>query len=583
MAYFLRRTKRKNGDVYYQIYDSYYSAEERKNKNRSVAKLGLLSRLRKDGETDEQCEKRLKEEVASREAERNGKKARQIDDSDEVINYGYYLLEGMARHLDVRKQIDLLALGSKIKYSLSDVLFPLADARVIDPCSKRKTFAEIFPLMYEDPTRKISVGQMYSGVSYLGTVVQDVIDILNASVDRHFGRNLDKVYFDCTNYYFAIDCESGIRRKGPSKENRTDPIVSMALMLDSDIIPYQMEIFPGNESEKPHLPRALDRIREEKGKSARIIQVADKGLNCAENIGRCGTNDGYIFSKSPKMMSDNDLKWMFDENGWTDVLDKNGEVSYRYKSVSDVYEYEYKDAEGKAVRFKREEKRVATFNPALKKKQAIELVRQYKKAAGKTATARIKEAVGGKNAKMVSVSTVDRKTGEILEDVKIALSGDEEKLKHDLGLCGYNILVTSELGMKESEIYGVYHRLWNIERTFRMMKTQLAARPAYASTDDGIRGHFLTCYTAILLLRLLEKKVFDDSFTAEEIIEYIRKAYVIRLGENDYYNILKRKDAGISEYMSRKTGLPLLCKRLTDSKIRSFFDPKNAGIDDPGK
>ena len=133
MAYFLRRTKRKNGDVYYQIYDSYYSAEERKNKNRSVAKLGLLSRLRKDGETDEQCEKRLKEEVASREAERNGKKARQIDDSDEVINYGYYLLEGMARHLDVRKQIDLLALGSKIKYSLSDVLFPLADARVIDP------------------------------------------------------------------------------------------------------------------------------------------------------------------------------------------------------------------------------------------------------------------------------------------------------------------------------------------------------------------------------------------------------------------------------------------------------------------
>lgn len=583
MAYFLRKTKRKNGDIYYQIYDSYYSAEEKKNRNRSIGKLGLLSALKKEDETDEQCEKRLKEEVAARERERSGKEAKQIDDSDEVVNYGYFLLEGMARHLDVRKQIDLLSLGSKIKYSLSDVLFPLADARVIDPCSKRKTFAEVFPLMYEDPTKKISVSQMYSGVCYLGTVVQDVIDIMNAAIDKRFGRKLDKVYFDCTNYYFEIDCESGIRKKGPSKENRTDPIVSMALMLDSDLIPYQMEIFPGNESEKPHLPRALERIREEKGKASKIIQVADKGLNCAENIHKCGENDGYIFSKSPKMMSEDDLTWVFEEKGWTDVLGKEGEVLYRYKSVTDVYEYEYKDSDGKTVKFSRSEKRVATFNPSLQKKQAIELVRQYNKALKKTAAARIKEAVGGKNAKMISIETIDKKTGEVMDGVNVELSGDEEKLRHDLKLAGYNLLVTSELNMKESEIYGVYHRLWNIERTFRMMKTQLAARPAFASTDDGIRGHFLTCYVSILLLRLLEKKVFNDEFTVEDIIGYIRRAYAVRLGENDYYNIMKRKDAGISEYMNKKTGLPLLRKRLTDSMIRSFFDPKNAGIGDPGK
>lgn len=583
MAYFLRKTMRKNGDIYYQIYDSYYSAEERKNKSRSVEKLGLLSRLRREGESDSECEQRLRDMVSERERDRNGKQAKQIDDSDDMVNYGYFLLERMVRHLDVRKQIDLLTLGSRIRFSLSDVLFSLADARVIDPCSKWKTFAEVFPLMYEDPTKKISLSQMYSGVCFLGTVVQDVVDILNAAIDKRFGRSLDRVYFDCTNYYFEIDCESGIRRRGPSKENRTSPIVSMALLLDSDLIPYQMEIFPGNESEKPRLPRALDRIREEKGKESKIIQVADKGLNCAENIRKCGKNDGYIFSKAPKMMADKDLEWVFDEKGWTDVMDKNGEVSYRYKSVTDVYDYEFKDENGKTVKFTKAEKRVATFNPSLRKKQAIELTRQYDKAMKKTASAQIKEAVGGKNAKMISVDAVSKKTGEELEDAQIVLSGNKEKLKHDLKLAGYNILVTSEVAMKESEIYDVYHKLWNIERTFRMMKTQLAARPAFASTDDGIRGHFLTCYTSIVLLRLLEKKLFSDEFTVEEIIEYIKKARAFRLGDNDYCNLLKRKDAAISEYIQKRTELPLLNKRLTDSKIKSFFNTKNARIVVPGK
>lgn len=583
MAYFLRKTRRKNGDIYYQIYDSYYSAEERKNKNRSVEKLGLLSSLRREGESDSECEKRLRGMVSERERDRSGKQAKQIDDNDELVNYGYFLLEGMVRHLDIRKQIDLLTLGSRIRFSLSDVLFSLADARVIDPCSKWKTFAEVFPLMYEDPTKKISLSQMYSGVCFLGTVVQDVVDILNAAIDKRFGRSLDRVYFDCTNYYFEIDCESGIKRRGPSKENRTSPIVSMALLLDSDLIPYQMEIFPGNESEKPRLPRALDRIREEKGKESKIIQVADKGLNCAENIRKCGKNDGYIFSKAPKMMADKDLEWMFDEKGWTDVMDKNGEVSYRYKSVTDVYDYEFKDENGKTVKFTKAEKRVATFNPSLRKKQAIELTRQYDKAMKKTASAQIKEAVGGKNAKMISVDAVSKKTGEELEDAQIVLSGNKEKLEHDLKLAGYNILITSEVAMKESEIYDVYHKLWNIERTFRMMKTQLAARPAFASTDDGIRGHFLTCYTSIVLLRLLEKKVFSGQFTVEEIIEYIKKARAFRLSDNDYCNLLKRKDAAISEYIQKRTELPLLNKRLTDSKIKSFFNTKNAQIVGPGK
>lgn len=571
MAYFLRKTKRKNGDVYFQIYDSYYSLPEKKNKNKSARKLGLLSKLKKDGESAPECEERLKKAAAARERERKQAAMEEIGDGPGAVNYGYFLLEGMADYLGAKKGIDLLAFGSRIGFRLSDVLFPLAEARAVDPCSKRKTFAEVFPARFGDPSRKASMGQRYEGLCLLGESCQDVIDILNLAVDKHFGRDRRRVYFDCTNYYFEIDCESGIKRKRPSKENRTDPIVSMALMLDSDLIPYQREVFPGNESEKPHLPRARRKAREDRGSKAKIVQVADKGLNCAENIRGCGKNDGYIFSKSPKMMAEKDLEWRFCADGWTDVRDSDGNLAYRYKAVTDSYPYECKGEDGKAVKFWRAEKRIATFSPSLRKKQCIEIARQYGKASAKSAKARIKEAIGGRNAKRVRVGVADASTGEELEGAEVRVSGDKERLAKDRKLAGYNLLVTSETGMDSREVYRVYHQLWNIERTFRRRKTQLDARPVYVSTDDAIRGHFLTCYTAVLLVRLLEKKVFRGKFTAEEILAYVRKAWAAETGKGEYLNLLKRKDAAIGEYRQKATGLPLMKKGLTAERISSFF------------
>lgn len=583
MAYFLRKTKRKNGDIYYQIYDSYYSLDKHKNKNKSVSVLGLLSELKKENETQDDVEKRLKEIVIQKENERIKSSSKQITDDEEIFNYGYYLLENLTDYLNVKKQIDFLSLGTNFKFNLSDILFQLANARVIDPCSKYKTFADVFPKMFYNPTEKISINQMYSGLSYLGTVSQDVIDILNGQINKIFKRDLSTVYFDCTNYYFEIDCESGLKMKGPSKEKRTDPIVGMALLLDHDLLPYQMEVFPGNESEKPHLPKSILKVREEKGKKTKIIQVADKGLNCAENIYKCKENDGYIFSKSLKMMKTEDIQWVFEDEGWVDVKDDNGNLLFSYKSMIYAVEYEFKDNNGKPVKFTKEEKRLATFNPDLQKKQSIEFTKQYNKVVNKTSNARIKEIVGGRNGKYVLNTICDKKTGEVLNNAELSIDVDKQKLNEDLKLAGYNLLVTSELEMDDREIYNVYHQLWNIEKTFRLMKTQLDSRPVYVSKDDAIRGHFLTCYTAILLLRLLEKKVFNNKFTIEEIIDYIRKAYVVKLDDDNYFNILKRKDAKISEYMQDIVGLKLLNKTMTKNNISSFFNSKKMPIETKSK
>lgn len=574
MAYFLRGTKRGNGDIYYQVYDSYYDKDEKRSKTKSARKLGLLSTLKNDGESDEACIARLKETVIGMERKRRQDNAEEIDDTEKVLCYGTYLLSTLIDRMNLRRMIDLLAFDRKIRFSLSDVLFSLAEARVVDPCSKAKTFSEVFPMMYDDPTKKLSLDQMYEGLSILGECPEDVIDVLNAGTGKLFRRNLDTVYFDCTNYYFEIDAEDGFRMKGPSKENRADPIVGMALLLDSDCIPYQMRLYPGNCSEKPYLPESIRKAREERGKTSKMIQVADKGLNCAENIAKCSPNDGYIFSKSLKGISESEMDWIFNDDEWTEVNDKNGNLIFKYKSIKKVFDYAYKDSAGAHVTFRKDEKRLVFFNPALKKKQTTEALRLYNKAVNKTGASQIKEDIGGKGGKYIRTEVSDSKTGEILENARINVISNEQKLENDLKIAGYNMLVTSEIDMDDRKIYDTYHELWNIERTFRLMKTQLSARPVYGSTKEFITGHFLSCYTAILLVRLLEKKVFDKMFSAEEIISYMKKARAISIGNDEYLNILKRDDARISEKINEVANIPLLKKRLTKNEIASFFEPK---------
>ncbi len=574
MAYFLRGTKRKNEDTYFQVYESYYDRDLKKSRARSAKKLGLLSLLKKEGESDEECIRRLKETVSEMEDARKKESEEEIDDEEKALCYGTYLMNALIDKLDIRKMIDLLAIDKKIRFSLSDVLFPLAEARVVDPCSKHRTFSEVFPMMYDSPTDRVSLDQMYEGLSILGEYPQDVVDILNAGVESICQRKLETLYFDCTNYYFEIDAEDGFRMKGPSKEGRHDPIVGMALLLDSECIPYQMELYPGNRNEKPYLPSAVKKAREKKGKKAKLIQVADKGLNCAENIELCGENDGYIFSRSLKNTSLDEIDWIFKEDGWTEVKDEKGALIFKYKSITKVFDYSYRDENGKTVTFQRDEKRLVSYNPSLKKKQCREVIRQYNKAAGKTGTAKVREDAAGKSAKYLKANVADKETGEILEKGKIVLEANEEKLQHDLKIAGYNMIVTSELEMDDRKIYDTYHELWNIERTFRMMKTQLSSRPVYGSTKEFITGHFLSCYTAILIIRLLERKVFDKEFTSEEIIDYIKKARAVSIGNGEYLNVMKREDAKISEKIREVSELPLLKKRLTKSDIASFFEPK---------
>ena len=133
-----------------------------------------------------------------------------------------------------------------------------------------------------------------------------------------YKKETDKTYFDCTNFYFEIDKQDDFRRKGPSKESRKDPIVGMGLLLDANQIPIGMKMFPGNQSEKPIMRDVVNDLRNTYQINGRTIHVADKGLNCADNIAFAKENgDGYLFSKSVKMLPETEQTWVtMDSDDW---------------------------------------------------------------------------------------------------------------------------------------------------------------------------------------------------------------------------------------------------------------------------
>ena len=215
------------------------------------------------------------------------------------------------------------------------------------------------------------------------------------------------------------------------------------------------------------------------------------------------------------MLSEVDKVWVKLDNDWIDVFDENNELKYRYKECIDSFPYEVKDEKGKKVTIHLKEKRVLTFNPKLAEKQKVEINKMLEKARG-LCFSRAKRSEFGETGKFITFKSQNN------DDTVIA-TVNEKAVKNALSLCGYNMLVTSELNMSSTQIYEIYHNLWRIEESFRVMKTELDARPVFLQKPDAIFGHFLICYIAVLLIRLLQFKVLDNKYGTSEIIKFLKE------------------------------------------------------------
>lgn len=571
MAYFLKKSVTKKG-VYLQIYESYRNKEKKQTAHKAFKSIGYVDDLMSDKIPDpiSYYQNFVKKMNEKRKKEIEESKIKQIED-EPTKNLGYFLVKSVFNTLRVESHLNLLARIADKPYDLNEVITSLVSARVVAPCSKIKTMEEVIPSFLEPA--HFSSDQLYDSIlPFIGDEYERILEIINHAFNKKYGRKTDNVFFDGTNYYFEIDREKDDKRKGPSKENRADPIISMGLLLDEEQIPLAMKMFPGNESEKPVMRNIISTMKEQNNINGRTIQVADKGLNCTKNICEALKNgDGYIFSQSIKRLSDQEKKWALlenDENKWLEVKDKDGTLLYKYKSCIDKFSYKVDDGTNRPTTINLTQKRVVTFNPKLAEKKRYEINKMIERAR-ELNNSQAKRKEYGDAAKYVTFKAISNE-GEVLDDTVVKATINQDKVNEDLKLAGYNLLVTSETKMRAEEIYKVYHRLWRIEETFRTLKSELDARPVYLQRQDSIYGHFLICYLAVFALRVLQIKEFKDEIHTNEIISFVRNLKVLKNGET-YIN-LGSKDK--IKKINDRLGLNLTNYFLTDKNIKKVLSLK---------
>ena len=419
-------------------------------------------------------------------------------------------------------------------------------------------------------TRTFSKSRSLAGMR-LGFAMasEELVSYMNAVKDSYNTYPLDTVhtYFDCTNFYFEIDKEDDFRLKGPSKENRRESIIGMGLLLDANQIPIGMKMYPGNDSEKPIIRNIIDDLKKRSHISGRTIQIADKGLNCFNNIAHAlKAGDGYIFSKSVKTLPETEKTWVLLENDYADVKNKRGEILYRIKECVDDFSYSYTDTAGHKKTVKLTEKRIVTFNPKLAAKQKYEINRQVEKAK-KLKASQAKRSEYGDSSKYVSFIPTNKKGEETEGAVKVEIN--EKSIENARKFAGYNMIVTSEIHMAASKVYAAYHNLWRIEESFRVMKSQLDARPVYLQKQETITGHFLICYLAVLLTRILQRHILKNQYGTEEIFDFIRDFRVAKISDRKYINL--SRNSSFIKFFSDHTGLPLTSYFMGNTDIKKVL------------
>ena len=531
MSYYLKKTKLKKG-LYLQIYEGHHDKIKGYTKSTLYRTIGYYNALVEQGIEDpiEYFKREVEELNLNLKVEKENEKAnvRHISSESYLKNVGYFPLKIILEDLGVKNYIDLFQSIRGFKFNLFEMISALVYSRVIAPCSKLQTHSEILPTLFKN--YNFSYDQILEGCEFIGSEYEKFVELFTAQVQKKYGINTKITYFDCTNFYFEIDREDSFRKNGPSKENRKCPIVGLGLLLDEDMIPIGMKMYPGNQSEKPVFREVLTSLKSRNNIKGRTISVADKGLNSAENIIKAIKEcDGYIFSKSIKLLPETEKIWVLLNNDWHDVKHSDGSIYYSYKECIDKFPYTYTQEDGKKVQIELTEKRVVTYSPKLAQKQRYEILKMVEKARHMCAS-QAKRSEYGESSKYITFNKESDKKEKVIPSL------NDKAVDADLALCGYNLMITSELNMSAMNIYSVYHNLWRIEESFKIMKSYLDARPVFLQKEDTIKGHFFICYVGVLLTRLLQFKKLGNRYGTPELVHFMKTYKIAKTGESEYFN-----------------------------------------------
>lgn len=533
---FIRRIKRANGQVSVVLVEGY--RENGKVKQRTVEYLGTESELTKD---DPDAVNKLIEKYKNDTSRKDAfiklviNLAENISDRNTVRNYGYFYLDKMYRELGLDEICDGISEQTRIEYSLNDCLRFLCFMRVLCPHSKKSSLEKGFDYFVEDYDLKLE--QLYKSLTLFHEHKSKFVEQMHQRLCEKYQRNTEILYYDVTNYFFEIDQEDDFRRNGCSKEHRPNPIVQMGLFIDSQGLPVDFYLYEGNCSDCSTLKPSFEDIKQ-RYQSDRVIITADKGLNSSSNLGYIlSQNNGYIVSQKIRGASRSLKNMVLSEDGWHEI--ENGE--FRFKEFIRETEVSYPDGS----RHTHPQKVVCIWSEKyqLKEKAARDNLLD-KIAVLANNPAKFKLSCHKGMRKYIEETTVDIVTGQENKNVTTATSLNKEKIAADEILDGYYLLVTSETHLSLSEVITKYRGLWRIEESFRITKTDLRGRPVFVRTREHIEAHFLTCFIALTLLRMLEIRL-DHRFSGRKIIDGLNSAVATELSKEIYS--VNRRDPVVDE------------------------------------
>jgi transposase len=479
--------------------------------------------------------------------------------ADNRKNIGYAPLSKLYHGLGLHTFFNNRSYPWGTQYSVNAIMRMLIFSRILSPASKKKTYEQrgaYFEKM------DFSLADVYRCLSKAVTLKRDVILHLHKQMRDIFGRGDGIVYYDVTNYYFEIDKQDEMRRKGVSKEHRPDPIIQMGLVADAEGIPITYDTFPGNTNDCLTYAPVFKEIRKHFD-LGRIIVVGDKAMTTGDNIAYCLlSGNGYVFSKTIRGGT-NDLKaYALDEEGYRHRGD-----GFKVKSQRGPRVIHVTDEDGKKQDVDVDEKLVVFYDPDRDRKAKADRADAVAKARGLVENpSKYNRATSYGAAKYVVNLVYDEETGEVLNSKQRPFF-DEQKLLDEEKYDGYCAIVTSEWGMDDEKIADIYRGLWQIEAAFRVCKSDLKARPVYLSRLERIEAHFLVCFISLLIARLLAR-LLRNQFSVGRVAESLGKSSGSHLDENWY--LFDHADE-VTQAVHENMGIDLGKKFMTAGEIRQLI------------
>ena len=459
------------------------------------------------------------------------KDAKLEPNTDNTKNFGYVALSKIYHQLEINKFfITKFKTRNFSEYKINNIMKLLVFARCLFPDSKKSTF-ENKNIFFENSN--FSLKEVYNALTYIEPIKEQLQSYIYDHIQEQYKPNNECIFYDVTNYYFEIDDNDDFRKKGVCKEHRPNPIVQMGLFMDNLGLPMCYQLFEGNTTDCLTLTPMVQKLQKNYS-VGKIIVVADKGLNTGNNIAyNKAIGNGYVMSLSVRGANADLKNYVLDEDGYIYNEDKTYKKKFRLSPREITITK--KDENGKTIKIKKnvDEKQVVFWSADYAKRAKAErqpAIDKAKDLIGNVQKYNKKNCVGA--SKYVKHLVFDKNTGEIIE-AKSQLSLDEDKIAEEEKLDGYYMIVSSEFNKTDDEIIDIYRELWRIEETFKVTKSELEARPIYVSRKEHIEAHFLTCYLALVLCRVLQHKL-GKKYSVGKILESLSKCNCCNEYENVY-------------------------------------------------